>query len=150
MLNMHFVTSVALPVCVLAALAFILPLVVTPASTRSQRRLMISVSLSSLALLVIGTVLMAVLYQAEGVDLVGAIAHSPVDTIVFFVKRSGLAALIWGPLLALAWFNMAQKIEHLKGKDGIAIGLGRRAGSRRSGPVTPPVDAAETPSLPPE
>lgn len=125
MLNTHFVTSVALPVCVLAVLAVVLPLLITPKNTRSQRRLAISVMMSVLVLLVIGAAFMAVLYLAEGADVGAKIIRNPLYVLIFFSKRSGMAALIWGPLLALAWFGMAQKIERLKGKDGMRIGLGR-------------------------
>jgi hypothetical protein len=76
--------------------------------------------------LVIGAVLMAVLYAAEGAEVGQGITQSPLNVMMFFAKRSVMAALLWGPILALAWFGMAQKIEHLKGKDGMRIGLGRR------------------------
>ncbi|MFT6423796.1 MAG: putative membrane protein [Celeribacter sp.] len=123
MLNTHFLTSVAVPVCVLAALALVLPLFITPRDTRSQRRLAMSVILSAVILVVIGAVFIGGLYAREGIRFSHMLAQSPLFAVMFFVKRSLMAALVWGPVLALAWFNMAQKIEHLKGKDGSRIGL---------------------------
>lgn len=123
MLNTHFLTSVAVPVCVLAALAFVLPLLITPRDTRSQRRLAMSVILSAMVLVVIGAVFMGGLYAREGGRFSHMVAQNPLFAVIFFVKRSVMGALVWGPILALAWFNMAQKIEHLKGKDGGRIGL---------------------------
>jgi hypothetical protein len=125
-MNTHFLTYAVLPVCLLAALAIALPLWITPRGTRSQRRLMISVGLSAIILLAIGAVFMAVLYAAEGTDVGHVVTSSPITGVLFFLKRSGLTALIWGPLLAFAWFSLAQKVERLKGKDGIRVGLDRK------------------------
>lgn len=141
MLNMHFLMTVALPVGVLAVLALVLPIAFTPKNTRSQWRLGGGVVCSAVSLLMIGAVFMAVLYRAEGAELVQASVHDPRYVVLFFVKRSLMATLIWAPVLALAWFSAAQKIERFKGKDGIRIGLGRR-------PNTPPPDAASVEDTP--
>ncbi|MBU2936586.1 MULTISPECIES: hypothetical protein [Pacificibacter] len=126
-MNTHFLASTVLPICVLAALAIALPLWITPRNTRSQGRLRISVGLSAFILLIIGAVFMAVLYAVEGTDVGHVVLNTPVHAALFFLKRSVLTALVWGPLLALAWFSMAQRIERLKGKDGVRVGVGRKA-----------------------
>lgn len=125
-MNTHFLTFAVLPIGTLAVLAVVVPLWLTPRNTRSQRRLTISVGLSAIILLVIGAVFMAVLYAAEGTDVGHVLANSPLNAVIFFGERSALAALIWMPLLALAWFSLAQKIERLKGKDGIRVGMGSK------------------------
>lgn len=120
----QFLWSVALPVCLLAVMALVLPILLVPRRSRSQALLAKCVLVSALLLLGIGTVFMAVLYIAEGAEVEASIRLSPLQTLLFFVKRSAMTSLIWGPLLALSWFSMAQKIERLKGKDGMRVGLG--------------------------
>jgi hypothetical protein len=124
-MNTHFLTFAVLPICVLAVLAIALPLWITPRDTRSQRRLKVSVGLSALILLGIGAVFMAVVYAVEGTDVGHVVLNNPARAALYFLKRSALTALIWVPLLALAWFSLAQKIERLKGKDGVRVGLSR-------------------------
>ena len=49
--------------------------------------------------------------------MAGAFGQAPLASAWFFLRLSGFAALIWGPLLALAWFGMAQGVEKRKGED---------------------------------
>lgn len=149
-MNTHFLASTVLPICVLAALAIALPLWITPRNTRSQRRLRISVGLSAVILLIIGAVFMAVLYAAEGADVGYAVFNTPIHAALFFLKRSALTALIWMPLLALAWFSMAQRVERLKGKDSVRVGLGRKPAKMQISEAAPLATRPKMHSSPPE
>jgi hypothetical protein len=96
-----------LPLGALAALALALPFVTVPRATRSQARLAVGVAASALVRLVAGTGLFAGLYAGEG----GAPRPAAV------LRATGMAAIVWAPLLALAWFVRAQGVERRRGED---------------------------------
>jgi len=104
--------NTGLPLAALTALALLLPLVTVPRATRSQRRLALGIALSAGITLVAGAGLFALLYGAGG----GA------PRLAAVLRGSGLAALVWAPLLALSWFVRAQGVEARRGED-IARGV---------------------------
>ncbi len=108
-----------LPLAALTVLALLLPLLTVPRATRSQRRLALGIGLSAGITLLAGAGLFALLYEAGG----GA------PRLAAVLRGSGLAALVWAPLLALSWFVRAQAVEARRGED-IARGVD---GDRRRG-----------------
>lgn len=117
--SVAFLQSVALPVICLGLAALILPRVLTPMDTRSHRRLAVSILVSALLLLLIGAALMAALYHNGGQPVGAVLTQAPAVGALFFLKRSAMAALVWGPVLALNWIGLAQRIEMLKSRDGM-------------------------------
>lgn len=104
--------NTGLPLAVLTALALLLPLLTVPRATRSQRKLALGIGLAAALTLLAGAGLFALLYGVGG----GA------PRLAAVLRGSGLAALVWAPLLALAWFVRAQGVEARRGED-IARGV---------------------------
>ncbi|SMH49558.1 hypothetical protein [Maritimibacter sp. HL-12] len=99
--------NTGLPLAALTALALVLPLVTVPRATRSQRRLALGIGLAAALTLVAGAGLFALLYGAgDGTPRLAAV-----------LRGSGLAALVWAPLLVLSWFVRAQAVERRRGED---------------------------------
>lgn len=121
-----FVLTVVGPVVLIGVAAIVAPLVLTPRSTRSQRRLSVSVLLSAILLFVLSAILFGILYQAEGKPLLQMLPLHPMQTLWFLTRRAGLAALIWVPLMLLAWLSLARRIEQLKAQDGMGIFKGEQ------------------------
>lgn len=107
--------DIFLPVLGLAALAVVLPVVFVPRDTRSHVRVSISALTSALILLVLGAILFAVFYQMRGHDVLTPLSTNGLGTAWFFLIRSAQAALIWGPVLAIVWFSLAQRVEKNRG-----------------------------------
>lgn len=105
------------PLVLLAGLAVVLPRVLVAGKTRSQWEVFVGVWASAGLLLVAGAVVFALIYEARGVAVAGAFGQAPLASAWFFLRLSGFAALIWGPLLALVWFGMAQGVEKRKGEE---------------------------------
>ena len=101
-----------LPLAALAALALLLPLLTVPRATRSQRRLALGIGLAAAITLLAGAGLFALLYGMGG----------DAPRLAAVLRGSGLAALVWAPLLALSWFVRAQGVEARRGED-IARGV---------------------------
>lgn len=104
------------PLVLLGTLAVVLPRVFV-GETRSQRVVMLGGLTSVVVLLVVGAVVFMGLYGWRGVDVWAALTAAPVATAGFFLRLSGLAGLVWGPVLALVWLGLAQGVEKRKGED---------------------------------
>ena len=105
------------PLALLGGLALVLPRLLVARATRSQRAVAIAILLAALLLLVAGAVVFAVIYAASGVSVWAALAEAPLATVWFLLGQSLVAAVVWGPVLALVWFGMAQAVERRKGED---------------------------------
>lgn len=107
--------NTGLPALFLAAAAWVLPALFSN-GTMQQTRLFGSVLLSALVLFVGGALLFAIIYSAGGIPVVATFGDNPVALSVFFARLSALASIIWAPVLALAWFVLAQRVEKRKGQ----------------------------------
>ena len=114
--------NTGLPLLILGALAVLLPQVLVPAATRSQGEAARGIVLSALAVLAAGVAVFAGLYAARGAAVGQAAVAMPVATALFFLRLSGLAALFWGPVLALVWLGKAQGVERRRGEDAMREG----------------------------
>ena len=109
------------PLVLLGALAAGLPWLLAGRQTRSQREVAVAVWASAGMLLLAGAAVFAVVYELRGVGVRAAMSAAPLATTGFFLRLSGFAALIWGPLLALVWLGLAQGVEKRKGEDVVRL-----------------------------
>ncbi len=99
-------TNGILPMAVLVVLAVGLPAVFA-GSTLSQGRLALVMAGTGVVVWAVGAGLMAGLYAQVNGGEVGGIG--------FYLGRSGMMALLWGPVLALVWLMRAQGVERRRG-----------------------------------
>ncbi len=95
-----------LPLAVLVALCIALPALLAR-QTLSQGGLALAVAVTALAVWGMGAGIMAVLYAQINDGVWPGVRAA--------LERSGLMALLWGPVLALVWLMRAQGIERRKG-----------------------------------
>ena len=110
-------SNTGIPLAMLAAGAVVLPWVIAPKGTLSQRRLALAVAITAAVLIVLGAGIFAAVYALAGVAVSDALAVGPLTVLEFFLRLSLKAALFWGPVLALAWYVMAQGVERRRGED---------------------------------
>ena len=96
------------PMLLLLAAVVGLPWFLVAKDTLSQRALAGGMLKTALVTWVLGAVLMAVLYAM--------INDGPPDLrLGFYLDRSALLGLLWGPVLALVWMLRAQGVERRRG-----------------------------------
>lgn len=108
--------NTGLPVFLMAIAAWVVP-VLLGRTAADQQALMRGIVASALIILLLGAVLFAGIYQAGGIPVAGAFADAPLSVGGFFARTALTAGIIWGPVLALAWFVLAQGVERRKGED---------------------------------
>lgn len=119
MINPQPVTlmNTGLPLAALGTLAFLLPRLMLARETRSHRRLAM-VLLAGFALVLLTSFAIFAYTQVQaGTDLAGSFRASPMGTIAILMRPALLSGIIWLPLLALSGFNLAHRIENLRGND---------------------------------
>lgn len=99
-------TNGILPMAVLVVLVVGLPALLA-GPTLSQGRLALVMISTGLVVWIVGAGLMALLYAQVNGGSVGGIG--------FYLGRSAMMALLWGPVLALVWLMRAQGVERRKG-----------------------------------
>jgi hypothetical protein len=109
--------NTALPLALLAVLALLLPLGLVRRQTRSHVEVLVGLWAAAGLLLLAGAGVFAAVYAIEGGRVGAAFADAPLAAGWFFLKLSGYAALVWGPVLALVWLGLAQRVERYKGAD---------------------------------
>lgn len=97
-----------LPLLVLGGLVVGLPRLLVPRDTLSHRALAWGMLKTAAVSWVIGAVLMAGLYALINQ---GALSGSA----GFYLGKSALLGLLWGPVLAFVWFIRAQGVERRRG-----------------------------------
>jgi hypothetical protein len=75
----------------------------------SQRMLAWAVVKTAVVALIAGAVLGVALYAAINDGVVAGILAAPVERVGFFLGRSALFALLWGPVLGFVWLVKAQE-----------------------------------------
>jgi hypothetical protein len=115
-------TNTALPVAALMALALLLPRLLVPRRTRSHAVVALGIAGAAGLILAAGVAIFLLSYRAAGADLAGAFEARPLATWLFFTRASAMAALGWGPVLALVWFGLAQGVETRRGADAARRG----------------------------
>lgn len=113
--------NTGLPLMLLGTLALVLPWVLVPPGTRSHGVVAAVIGICLGLLLLCGASVFAAIYAAGGVGVGAALVEAPLATTKFFLRLSGYAALIWGPLLALMWLGLAQRVEKRRGQDQVKL-----------------------------
>ena len=109
--------NTGLPLALLSLLAALLPRLLLPAQTRSQRRLLGVLGVSAVLVLAAGCGVFAALKLVEGADLGGAFRAAPGLALGALLRPAALAAIAWGPILALSGLSLTHRIEDLRGQD---------------------------------
>lgn len=108
--------NTGLPVMLMALAAWWVPLFLAR-RTVSQQGLIKGILASALIVIVGGAGVFGVIYQANGIPVFSTLVDEPVQIMGYFGRLSFIAGIIWGPVLALSWFVLAQGVERRKGED---------------------------------
>jgi hypothetical protein len=104
-----------LPLAALTALVAWLPGWLAGRGNLSQARLARAVGVTALVALVVGAVLAAALYAAINEGVWAGVLKAPLERAGFFLGRSALFALLWGPVLGFVWLVKAQELNRRLG-----------------------------------
>ena len=108
--------NTGLPLVLLVGGAILLPKLLSGAGTRSHLVVSVAILSTAISLIVSGAAIFAAIYLLRGADVGLVFDQTPMVAVKFFVRLSGMAALAWGPILALVWFVMAQGVEKRRGE----------------------------------
>ncbi len=112
--------NTGVPLIAAGALGWLVPRFISPPDTRSHKRVAIAVLASALVLVFLSAAMFAALQPAKfasAAEMGGLFLG-----IEIAVRGSILFAIAWVPILLLFWFNRAQRVEMLRGKDMAAGG----------------------------
>lgn len=104
-----------LPLAGLCALVCWLPGWLVGPGNLSQRALARAVGVAAVVALVVGAVLAAGLYAAINEGVWAGVLAAPLERAGFFLGRSALFALLWGPVLGFVWLVKAQELNRRLG-----------------------------------
>lgn len=107
--------NTGLPLLIMGALGWLLPRMLVPEGTRSHQRVALGVVLSIVGLIAASALVLVAFDSAayRGVMDVGGVMLATEIAL----RNSALFAVAWAPIVALSWFNMAQRFEVQRGKD---------------------------------
>lgn len=111
--------NTGVPLVVLGICAVLLPWLLVPRDCRSHRYVMKVIALTVLVLIGLGCVVFG---TAMGQGTLRLALDFPLPTFRLLLTKSVSAALVWGPLLGLQWFNLAQRVERQRCLDGLRGG----------------------------
>jgi hypothetical protein len=104
-----------LPLAGLCALVAWLPGVLAGRGNLSQGALSRAMGVTAVVALVVGAVLAAGLYATINEGVWAGVLAAPVERVGFFLGRSTLFALLWGPVLGFVWLVKAQELNRRLG-----------------------------------
>lgn len=104
-----------LPLAGLCALVAWLPGWFAGRGNLSQARLTRAVGVTAVVVFVVGAAMAAALYAAINEGVWGQVMAAPLERAGFFLGRSALFAMLWGPLLAFVWVVKAQELNRRLG-----------------------------------
>jgi hypothetical protein len=104
-----------LPMTLLCGLVVALPAWFTGRACRSQALLARAVAVTALVAVVVGAGLAVTLYAGINDGVLAGIAAAPVERTGFFLGRSALFAMLWGPVLGFVWLVKAQEMNRRLG-----------------------------------
>jgi hypothetical protein len=104
-----------LPLVLLCGLVVLLPSWLVGRGNLSQARLSRAVGVTAVVALVVGAGLAAGLYAAINEGVWAGVLAAPLERVGFFLGRSALFALLWGPVLGFVWLVKAQELNRRLG-----------------------------------
>lgn len=104
-----------LPMLALGGLAVLVPSLVVPRQNLSHPVLTRAVVATGALVLAVGAILAALLYARINEGVFAQILAAPLERAGFFLGRSALFAMLWGPLLAFVWLVQAQELNRKVG-----------------------------------
>ena len=107
--------NTGLPLLIAGALGWIVPRFISPPDTRSHRKVAIAIGASAIVLILVSADLFAALQPdkfARAAEMGGLFL-----AIEIAIRGSLLFAVAWAPIMLLCWLNLAQRVEHWRGKD---------------------------------
>lgn len=104
-----------LPLVGLCALVAWLPGGLVGRGNLSQSALARAVGVTALVALVVGAGLTAGLYAAINEGVWAGVLKAPLERAGFYLSRSALFALLWGPVLGFVWLVKAQELNRRLG-----------------------------------
>lgn len=107
--------NMALPMLFLGGLAALMPNLLVGRENLSHPALLRAVLVSALLTLAAGAVLSALLYARINDGVLTQILAAPLERAGFFLNRSALFALFWGPVLGFVWLVKAQELNRRLG-----------------------------------
>ncbi|MGL4239255.1 hypothetical protein [Tabrizicola sp.] len=110
-----------LPLVLLCGLVVLLPGWFSGKGNESHRALGWAAFKTAVVTYAVGAVVMAGLYAAINEGAYEQFVRDPVERANFFLSRSALFAMLWGPLLGFVWLVKAQELNRrigLKMTDG--------------------------------
>lgn len=109
--------DLALVLAATLALVILLPRWLIPAETLSQRAVTIGVFKTAIVTYALGGVVFFLLYARLNSGQAILLLQNPVERLSFFLSRSALIAMLWGPLLGFIWLRAAQGVERRRGEE---------------------------------
>ncbi len=100
-----------LPLVGLCALVAWLPGWFAGRGNLSQARLSRAVGMTAVVAFAVGAVLAMAMYAAINEGVLGQVLAAPVERLGFFLGRSALFAMVWGPVLGFVWLVRAQDMN---------------------------------------
>ena len=104
-----------LPLAGLCALVAWLPGWFAGRGNLSQAVLARAVGVTAVVALVVGALVAAGLYAAINEGVWAGVLGAPLERVGFFLGRSALFALLWGPVLGFVWLVKAQELNRRLG-----------------------------------
>lgn len=109
-------SDTVVPVALLLTLTVCVPVMTVSPRVMTQAALARGMIAAVAVVLLLGALLFAELYRREGNDVLQAVLEDPLGRISFFLSRSLLSGMFWGPVMAFVWFGRALEVERRKGE----------------------------------
>ena len=103
------------PMLLLGSVAALIPNLLVAKSNLSQRALTRAVLVSALVTLAVGAVISTVLYARINDEVLTQLIAAPVERAGFYLGRSALFGVFWGPVLGFVWLVKAQELNRRAG-----------------------------------
>ena len=100
-----------LPLVLLCGLVALLPGWFAGRGNVSQPVLARAVGVTAVVVFVVGAFVATALYAAINPEVWAQVVAAPVERVEFFLGRSALFAMLWGPVLGFVWLVKAQELN---------------------------------------
>ena len=107
--------TMAVPMLLLGGLAALMPNLLVRKSNLAQQALTRAVLASALLTLAAGALISVGLYARINEGVLTQILAAPMERTGFFLGRSALIGLFWGPVLGFVWLVKAQELNRRLG-----------------------------------